>query len=186
MQRVSVVGTTGSGKTTLARELASILAAPHLELDAIHHQPNWTPATDEAFRAGIRDTLARDRWVIDGNYQRQVGDLVWAAADAVVWLDYSRPRVMSRVIRRTLARVITRCELWNGNRERFENLYRLDPEENVVLWAWTRHAINRETFARAMHAPENAHLEFVRLRHPREARALVERVRRESRDQSVR
>ncbi len=47
MQRIYVVGTTGSGKTTLARQLARRLGISHLELDALHWDANWTPTPRE-------------------------------------------------------------------------------------------------------------------------------------------
>jgi hypothetical protein len=36
--------------------------------------------------------------------------------------------------------MITRAELWNGNREEWRNLRTLDPETNIVRWAWTQHS----------------------------------------------
>ena len=50
MQRIVVVGTCGSGKTTLAAELAKRIEAPHVELDALHWGPHWTPVETEIFR----------------------------------------------------------------------------------------------------------------------------------------
>ncbi|NPC99119.1 shikimate kinase [Nocardioides sp. zg-DK7169] len=41
--RVLLAGRSGSGKTTLGRRLAEVLAIPHVELDALHHGPGWTP-----------------------------------------------------------------------------------------------------------------------------------------------
>jgi adenylate kinase family enzyme len=183
MRRVSVVGNTGSGKTTFARALAHVLRVPHVELDALNHQPGWKPAPDEQLRADVRRAIDREGWVVDGNYGSKVGDIVWSAADTVVWLDYGRARVLSRVVRRTLKRVVTREELWNGNRERFENIYRLDPEENVILWSWMRHAHYRALYSRAMDDGANAHLRFVRLRHPRESEAFLSRARKDERAQ---
>ena len=43
MERIAVIGTSGAGKTTLARRLAGSLDVPHLELDAIYHQAGWEP-----------------------------------------------------------------------------------------------------------------------------------------------
>ncbi|MEW5719873.1 MAG: AAA family ATPase, partial [Chloroflexota bacterium] len=67
-KRVAVVGTTGSGKTTLARELAHRLGYPHVELDALHWEPNWGEAPRDVFRARVDAALRGDCWVIDGNY----------------------------------------------------------------------------------------------------------------------
>ena len=90
MRRVSVVGISGARKTTLARRLAAALEVPHVELDAIFHQPGWTELPVEEFRERVRLELAAEGWVVDGNYTA-VRDLVWAAADTVVWLDRPDP-----------------------------------------------------------------------------------------------
>ena len=87
----------------------------------------------------MAEFAAGDAWVIDGNYSA-VQDLVWARADTVVWLDPSRARVMRQLVRRTLRRMARRTELWNGNRESWSNLFRADPEESILRWAWTQHA----------------------------------------------
>jgi adenylate kinase family enzyme len=88
--RISVVGTTGSGKTTLARQIARHFQIPHIELDTLHWEPNWTPAAPEMFRQRVREAVAGNRWVVDGNYGGVgVRDIVWSQADTVVFLDYS-------------------------------------------------------------------------------------------------
>jgi len=70
VRRVSVVGTSGSGKSTLASQLADILGVPHLELDAVHHQPGWEPLPTDEFRRVVAARAAAGGWVIDGNYGR--------------------------------------------------------------------------------------------------------------------
>jgi adenylate kinase family enzyme len=87
--RVNVKGISGSGKTTFSRELAERLGVPYLELDAIHHGPNWTEASADELRARVREFMAGapDGWVIDGNYESKLGGLVLDAADEIVWLD---------------------------------------------------------------------------------------------------
>src|SRR6186997_1715444 len=78
VRRVSVAGISGSGKTTLAAALAARLGVPHVELDALHHGPNWTEATPEELRARVEAALAAapEGWVADGNYESKLGDLV--------------------------------------------------------------------------------------------------------------
>jgi adenylate kinase family enzyme len=63
VRRVSVVGNSGSGKTTVAAAIARALSVPHLELDAVFHQPNWQPLEREVFRATVADFVASDAWV---------------------------------------------------------------------------------------------------------------------------
>src|SRR4051794_13399658 len=112
MQRVSVVGNSGSGKSTFARALAVKLDVPYIELDAIFHLPDWVELPPDEFRAAVADRAAGDAWVIDGNYN-VVREAVWARADTVAWLDYPRSLVLRRVVTRTVRRAATREELWN-------------------------------------------------------------------------
>lgn len=162
MRRVSVVGAPGSGKTTFAARLAVRLGAPHVELDAMFHQPKWGELPTAEFRRRVRDAIAGDAWVVDGNF-RAVQDLVWAAADTVVWLDLDRRTVMARLVRRTVRRVTWRERLWNDNRERWTNLFSLDPGRSILAWSWAMHPTYRDRYGAAMTDPAWAHLEFIRL-----------------------
>lgn len=162
VRRVTVVGNSGSGKTTLGRALADRLAVPFVELDAIFHQPGWQPLPTADFRRRVGSVVAGDRWVIDGNYSA-VRDLVWARADTVVWFDLPRRTVMRQIVVRTLRRVLTRDELWNGNREPLTGWLRRDPERSIIRWAWTNHEKYRRRFTTAALDPGNAHLTFVRI-----------------------
>jgi adenylate kinase family enzyme len=148
------------------------MAAPHLELDSVFHQPGWEPLPDAEFRARVSAFVAADRWVVDGNYSR-VRDLVWQRADTVVWLDLHRRTVMWRIIRRSLRRAAVRAELWNGNRESWANLLRADPDKSIIAWSWSRHHVYRQTYARAAADPAHGHLRFIRLRTAAEATRLV-------------
>ena len=174
VRRVSVVGTSGSGKSRLARQLADILGVPHLELDAVHHQPGWEQLATDEVRRIVTARAAAGGWVIDGNYGR-VRDLVWARADTVVWLDLPKRTVMRQVVWRTLRRVALRRELWNGNRERWRNFLTWNPEQSVISWAWHKHAPDRAKYAAAAASPASAHLRFIRLTSRRDvARFLAE------------
>ena len=167
-----MVGNSGSGKSTAGRRLARGLGVPFVELDAIFHQPGWAPLAAAEFCARVAEAAAGDGWVIDGNYSA-VRPLVWARADTVVWLDLPRHVVMRQIVWRTLRRAAFRIELWNGNRERWANLFTWQPEESVISWAWHRHAVYRERYAAAMQDPAYAHLRFVRLARRRDVRRFL-------------
>lgn len=137
--RISVVGVSGAGKSTVARLAAARLGVPHIELDAIQHGPNWRQTPEAEFRAAVAKLVAGDAWVIDGNY-RKVRDLVWGRATLVVWVDPSKPLVMAQVLWRSFARAVTRQELWNGNRERIREW--IDPE-HPISWAWRTYRAQR-------------------------------------------
>jgi adenylate kinase family enzyme len=167
-RRVRVVGNSGAGKTTFARELAGRLGVPHRELDEVFWGPGWVPKDPGTGRAILREFLAAspDGWVVDGNWndaRAGVADDV----DVIVWLDHPRWLVMSRVVRRTVGRGVLRRELWHGNREDLRSLLRRDPEHNIVLWSWTQHAAYRERYTAVAAAGE---VPIVRLRSPRAAR----------------
>lgn len=93
----------------------------------------------------MTEATAGDGWVVDGNY-RPVQDLVQGAADTIVFLDRARWLVTTRVACRSVRRVITREELWNGNRETLRNLMSRDPERNIIVWAWQHQPKYRELY----------------------------------------
>jgi adenylate kinase family enzyme len=159
----------------VARELSKRLGLPYVELDAVFHQPGWGELPVEEFREIVAERAAGDGWVIDGNYSK-VRDLVWQRADTVVWLDLARALVMRRIISRSLARVVLRRRLWNGNRERWRNVVSRDPAISIVAWAWTQHDAYKEVYGAAMTDPESAHLRFVRLQSPKEVKAFLSRA----------
>jgi len=165
-----VVGNSGSGKTTIARAIATALRVPHLELDSVFHQPDWQPLDADEFRRIVSDFTAAEAWVVDGNYSA-VRDIVWARADTVVWVDPPRHRVMRQLVARTLRRMATKEKLWNGNRERWRYLFQR--EESIILYAWTNHRKNRARYLAARADPANAHLTFLRLRTPAEKAVLM-------------
>lgn len=170
MRRVSVVGSSGSGKSTFAAALARKLGVPHVELDALYHGPGWTPAEPRALQDAVDAVVAGEGWVVDGNYGA-VRDRVWARADAVIWLDLPRSVVIPALIRRTLRRGLRRQVLWNGNRERPWQIFDPRPEHNVVLWSWTHHEQYSGIYSVAANNPANPPV--VRLRSRAEIAAFL-------------
>jgi adenylate kinase family enzyme len=112
---------------------------------------------------------------VDGNYSA-VRDLVWARADTVVWLDLPRRTVMRQIIWRTVRRVALRAELWNGNRERWRNLFARDPDESVIVWAWQRHSVYQARYLATATDPAWRHLRFIRIRSRDDTRRLLIRT----------
>jgi adenylate kinase family enzyme len=145
VQRISVVGGSCSGKTTLARALAERLRLPYIELDALHHGPNWEEAPAELLQERVRAALAAAPrgWVVDGSYHVKLGDLVFTQADTAILLHPSYATVLSRSLRRTVRRLITREELWNGNRERLRDAF---SRNSIPVWVLRTHLGRRERF----------------------------------------
>ncbi len=162
MQRIVVVGTSGAGKTTLAREIARCKGVPHIEMDALHWQENWTATTADELRDLVMEAVAQPSWVLDGNYS-MVRDEIWPRADTIVWLDYSFCVVFGRVLKRTLRRAIWREELWNGNRESWRMMFSRD---SILWWVITTYGKRRRELLEALAQPEFAHLQVVHFRSP--------------------
>lgn len=177
MQRLSVVGSTGAGKSTLARAIAGRLAVPYFELDAFMHQAGWHPRPDSEFLDEVEKATSGAGWVVDGNYRRFVIEgPVWQRADTVVWLDLPRRTIMRQVIARTVRRAVTREVLWNGNREPLSNFISRDPDDNVILWAWVKYHEFVQRYLDAMADPRWGGINFVRLRSHAEARSWLESI----------
>ena len=123
-RRVLIKGTSGAGKSTLAARLARHLGVPHVELDALHHGPNWRQATASELRAAAEARLDDERgWVVDGNYDSKLGPSLLERAEHVVWLDLPLGLTLWRLARRTSRRWWFQQELWNGNRETLLNAF---------------------------------------------------------------
>jgi len=110
------MGSTSSGKSTLARFLAVRLGLTHIELDALHWRAGWSTEPPDVFRGRVAQALSAERWVVDGNYG-VIRDLVWPRADTVVWLDLPRRTLMRGVIWRSVSRAVRRPDLWSGHRD---------------------------------------------------------------------
>jgi adenylate kinase family enzyme len=173
VKRVAVMGGSCAGKTTVSRRLAAALGVPHIELDALHHDPGWQEASAEVFQARVRAALdgAPDGWVADGNYRSKLGSLVLERAETAVILEPPFAVTFWRSLRRTIGRTITREELWNGNREQIRHLF----TGNWIPW-WvlrTHRHYARELPSRVADHP---HLDVVHLRSTTEIERFLQSI----------
>ena len=164
-KRFVIVGATGTGKTTLAQQLAAKLHVRHIELDALHWEPGWQEAPTDVFIARLQDALSGEAWIVDGNYSK-ARHIVWTRADTLIWLDYPLRLSLWRLFRRSLWRVFSRAELWNGNRETFRGQFL--SWNSLFVWAWRFHKVRRLEYPMLFKQPEYAHLKVIRLQSPKE------------------
>ena len=163
--RIIVVGVTGSGKTTLARQLSERFGVPHVELDALNWEANWVQAPTDVFRERTAEATAGNGWVIDGNY-RKTHDITWSRATMVVWLDYPFPLILWRLGLRILRRALTQEKLWKGNQESLRT--HLFKKESLILWAFQSYKRRQREFGEAMRKWESEEMQTLRFSRPRE------------------
>lgn len=161
-RRVAVAGTSGTGKTTLARSIGARLGLPMTEIDALFHGPGWQPRA--SFESDVEAVVSGPEWVIEWQY-RIVRGRIADRADTLVWLDLPVRVTMWRVVRRTVVRRLRRTELWNGNTEPPLWTFLTD-HDHIVRWAWAhRHTLRGRIPEVAADRPG---LHVVRLRSQRE------------------
>jgi adenylate kinase family enzyme len=168
--RIAISGPSGSGKTELAAELARVAGLRHVEIDALHHGPNWESCGADVLRERVAAATEGDGWVADGTYRSMLGDLVYERAETFVWLDLPAARVMWRLLRRTYVRKRDEVKLWNGN---------VEPgwRESIPLLIWPalkRCFQNRREYPTRL--ARYPHLDVHRLRTDADVRAFVQSI----------
>jgi adenylate kinase family enzyme len=175
VNRIVIVGTTGSGKTTLGESLACKSGRPHVDLDALNWGPDWNMVDRDVFRKSVASALRGDCWITSGNYSA-VRDIVWKRADTLIWLDYPLRVTLWRLLRRTLKRIITQEELWHGNRETFRAQFL--SRDSLILWAVKSHLRRRNSYPAALAQPEYSHLSVLRFTHPAQTERWLATIKR--------
>ncbi|TDS83632.1 AAA family ATPase [Comamonas sp. JUb58] len=171
--RYLVIGTSGAGKSTFAEKLAAATQCPCVELDAHYWGADWQAVPPEQFRQSVRHATQGERWVADGNYSA-VRDILWLRASHVVWLNYGRPTVFSRVLWRTLSRGLMRTRLSHGNRESLRMAFL--SKDSILLWSLTTYAKNQAKFKALREQDTFSHLQWTECTRPAQADAFVKRV----------
>lgn len=174
-QRIHVIGGTSSGKSTLATQLASVIGAPVVELDALNWLPNWVGLNEtdpEEFRRRIREATAGDAWIVAGSYSNFSEPGFWDRLDTVIWLDLPLPLTVRRVLTRSWRRWRTKELLWGTNYERFLPQLKFWSRDSLVWWAVTSQRKRRVRMLSHMADPRWSHIRFIRLTSTREVEAF--------------
>lgn len=101
MNRVAVVGSGGSGKSTFAHELSQITGLQLFHLDEYYWRPGWVETPREEWRVIQSELVAHDRWIIEGNYSGTY-DLRFERVDTVIVLSPPRRVCVYRVVKRVV------------------------------------------------------------------------------------
>jgi len=165
--RIVVVGTTSSGKSTLAKTISTRFGHDFVDLDALHWEPNWTEAPQDVFNKRVEDAIKASKWVVAGNYH-SVRHIIWPKAEAVIWLDYSLWRIFWQMTRRTFSRWWNRELLWGTNYENLWTHLKLWSDESLFHWLFKTYWRRKREYPYLFDLPEHQHLKVIRFKHPRE------------------
>jgi len=171
LKRIVVVGSSCSGKTTLARRLAGLLNLKHVELDAIHWGPNWSAAETEPFRRDVSRSLDDGNWVVDGNYS-QVQDITWGRATTLIWLNYPFLTVFGRGLSRTIRRAFSKEPLFSGNQESFRQSFL--SRNSILWWIIISHRRRCRLYRSLLDSGTYPNLSVIEFTRPRETDAFVD------------
>ena len=166
MQRVSVVGTTGSGKSTFAERLAHVINAQAIHLDDLMWLPNWQKRDDEEYTALLTRALQEERWVVDGN-TRKSRALVWNNADTVIWLNYPFWVNFTRLLLRTLQRIRDKTEIFPGCQESFKTQF--FSRDSLLLWFFHTYWRRKKEYRKLFESQQFPHLRVIVIEKPRQA-----------------
>lgn len=139
MNKIAIIGSSGSGKSYLAQELGEHYDLPVVDLDDVILDDDFEKPPLEVYRERVKAEANKDKWVIEGVYPK-IGDIVWTSADAVVWLNLPfqaiRKRYKEREIKTGLPGPFPDVEI---HKKEYARLNRVYPEmlgelsvENVV------------------------------------------------------
>ena len=177
-KRIIIVGTTSSGKSTLAEKLANILNLDFVELDALYWQPNWLGTPDDEFIPKVDNATTGERWVVAGTYSRTI-PTTWRRAEVIIWLDYSLWLILWQLTKRTFRRNLKREVLWGTNTDRFWIHFKLWSDESLFRWLFLTYGRRKKEYPQFLALPGHEHLKLFRFKSPKETREWVESLMRE-------
>jgi adenylate kinase family enzyme len=149
IRRIVIIGATGSGKSYLAEQIGRDLHLPVTDLDEHFWLPGWQPETITMFHTKVAAIATQPAWILTGNYS-QVRELIWPAADCIIWLDYPFYKVLGRLLYRSIAEIMTGKFICNGNRQSWQ---RLLSKHGILAWLLSSYAAKRREYRELMTQP---------------------------------
>lgn len=172
-QRVVLYGVTGSGKTTLARTLATATGLPwHSADDEIGWLPSWRERSIDEQRALATEIVDQPAWILDTAYGKWQ-DVVLRRVQLVVALDYPRHVSLRRLLSRTASRILTREAVCNGN---VESIRLALSQDSILWWHFRSFERKRRRIAQMLADPDGPTV--IRLSSPEHTRRWVADVER--------
>ena len=150
MRRVVVVGSGGSGKSTFSTELGRVTRLPVIHLDREYWRSGWEEPSKDEWNARVAELLARESWIMDGNFGG-TREMRMRAADTLIFLDLPRRVCLYRILKRTLKYYgRSRPDMTEGCSER------LDLE--FILWVWNYKSRSRKRLLAELESVGDKHV----------------------------
>lgn len=130
MNRIVIIGATGSGKSRLAKTLSEKFGHTVIELDDLYWNPGWKPSSDAEFEQRILHATPNTNWIMTGNYTR-FHHITWEKADTLIWLDYNLLINLWHLVKRTTMRMFDKRPICNGNYETPAHVFSKD---SIFVW----------------------------------------------------
>ena len=167
MERIVIIGCGGAGKSTLARQLGEKLDLPVIHLDKLFWKPGWVETEQSEFDETLRKELAKDQWIMDGNFNRTMPERI-ARCDTVIYLDFSRMACLLGVLKRVLTTYGTvRPDMGDGCPERFD----LD----FLKWIWNFNKNKRQKYYQMLNEVEG--VETIVLKNRRMVKRFLDQLK---------
>jgi adenylate kinase family enzyme len=168
MRRVTIIGSGGAGKSTLARELGDITGLPVIHLDREFWRPGWTETPKADWKERVDELAKGDEWIIDGNFGGTM-EIRLASADTAVFLDFPRMICTYRAIKRAVTyRNRTRPDMGSGCNEKFDLEF--------LRWIWQFPDKTVPTIEARL-AKLRPNVKLIRLHSPKEVESFLSEVR---------
>lgn len=173
MKRVVIAGVTGTGKTTLARDLSQKMQADFVDLDELNWLPQWVTRNSDDFLQLVDAAIRRDCWVVSGNY-RAARPRIWGRADTVIFLDYPFWFSLVRLVRRSILRIVDKKPICNGN---FETLPKFLSRDSIVLWFFKTYWRRKRDMRQVLDNPQDyPYITFLRFQSHKETQAWLKQI----------
>lgn len=174
--KFNIVGTSGSGKSTVAKLISEKLSIPYVEMDRIFWKPEWTTPSGEEFLSLLDSELKQDSWILDGNYTSSV-PIKWKEVQVVVWIDLPFSITLYQAVKRAMIRSITKIELWpnTGNTESFIKSFL--SKDSIILWTIQTYSKVKLRLEGYMEDDQYSHIKFVRLKSKKEIKNFLDSLK---------
>lgn len=100
MQRILVMGASGSGKSTFSRRLSAVTGIPVVSVDALFWKPGWVESGKAEFHERLTAAALQPSWIMDGNFTSHLVELRRDACDTLIWFDLPRATCMMGILAR--------------------------------------------------------------------------------------